>query len=42
MHISDHKKTQSHADKNHVSVFVAGTKLSAICSPKMYVERTPK
>jgi hypothetical protein len=36
-----HKKTQSHADKNHVSVFVAGTKLSPICSPKMYVERTP-
>jgi hypothetical protein len=24
-----------------VSVFVAGTKLSPICSPKMYVERTP-
>jgi hypothetical protein len=23
------------------SVFVAGTKLSPICSPKMYVERTP-
>jgi hypothetical protein len=35
------KKTQSRADKNHVSVFVAGTKLSPICSPKMYVERTP-
>jgi hypothetical protein len=24
-----------------VSVFVAGTKLSPICSPKMYVERAP-
>jgi hypothetical protein len=42
-----HKKTQSRADKNHSlpviagPVFVAGTKLSPICSPKMYVERTP-
>ncbi len=39
----DHKKTQSRADKNHilpllrVSVFIAGTKLSPICSPQMYI-----
>jgi hypothetical protein len=26
---------------SRVSVFVAGTKLSPICSPKMYVEHTP-
>ena len=42
------KKARSRADKitacppSRVSVFVAGTKLSPICSPKMYVERTPK
>jgi hypothetical protein len=24
-----------------VSVFIAGTKLSPICSPQMYIERTP-
>src|SRR4030095_12905507 len=45
---SPHKEAKSRADKNYspqpwwVSVFVAGTKLSPICSPKMYVERTPK